>query len=255
MLDTFLYVVRASKEHNFIWDRAEKFASTLLSKASTRAILLASPHIPWHPLRYRGDLVERWAVATSAVPYTEEFGQSVVDTLLQIASEIELLPLIPVDAWSWLTRQPSLPPVCLGRRNGTYPHVVKAVRKLRGLGNVWVLKSYLLLVWAEWDPLLSSGLDEMCTSIREDFGGIGMDNHRQALIQRIDHILDQLALGLEHLEQHNPNLTQENFLEMRNQYRRLSRVLLETGSRAIPRTSYPIVILLSTLTCAGCRIS
>ena len=43
---------------------------------------------------------------------------------------------------------------------------------VRGLKDIKVLKSYLFLVWSEWDT--PYGFDEMCTSILEDFGGICM---------------------------------------------------------------------------------
>jgi len=185
MLNTFLYAARAWKEQKYLWGRTEQFASPLFFKASDHAILLASPYIPWKLLRHRGDLVRQWAKATSTVPYTEEIGQSVVDTLLQIISEVHQLPPIPFEVWSWLTRLPPLPPVCLGRCNGTYPHAIKAVREL---GDIGLLKSYLLLVWAEWDFIFSRGFDEMCDLIREDFSGIWMGYHRKDLIRRLDYM-------------------------------------------------------------------
>jgi hypothetical protein len=85
--------------------------------------------------------------AASAVPYTNEAAQNVVNTLLQIASKEELLPHIPVNVWLWLTKRPPLPPICSGRYVGTRAHVVKAVRALK---DIEILKSYFLLVWSEW---------------------------------------------------------------------------------------------------------
>jgi len=224
MFDAFLYAARASMKQKFLWKRAEQFASPLLSKASPRAILLASPHIPWRLLKHRGDLVQLWAMATRDVPYTEEIGESVVNTLLQIASEAPLLPHIPLQVWSWLTKLPSIPPVCLGRCNGTRPHIIRAVRRFRDIG---ILKSYFILVWAEWDFISSGGFDEMCDSIREDFSGPLMHSHREDLIQRLDHILGQLDLGLGHLGQHNPNLREDHLQEMGDQYSVLKRILSE----------------------------
>ena len=110
--------------------------------------MLVSPYIRWDWLTCRGGLVQLWATAVSAVPDTEEVASSVVDTLLQIASQRDLLPHIPADTWLWLTKRPHLPPICLGRNAGTYAHVVKAVRALK---DVEVLKSYFLLVWSEWN--------------------------------------------------------------------------------------------------------
>ena len=50
------------------------------------AAILVSPHVPWWQFEDGERLVQLWADASSAVPYTDEVGQSVVDTLLQIAS-------------------------------------------------------------------------------------------------------------------------------------------------------------------------
>ena len=199
ILDTFLRVARASKERQLTWNRSRKFPTALLSEASPRAIVLVSPHIRWDRYHGKTELVQRWATAASVVPYTEEVGQSVVDVLLQIASVDRRLVLgLPASIWSWLTKRPPLPPICMGYHVGTQRHVVEAVRKLK---NVEVLKSYFLLVWSEWNNLRDDrGFDEMRVSIREDFGGIGMAHHRAELIQRLDHVLGQLDQELEHPE-------------------------------------------------------
>ena len=97
-----------------------------------------------------------------------------VDALLQFAFDHEVLPYIPVDMWLWLKTQPSLPPVCQGRYYGTHLPIVRAVH---GLKDIEILKSYLLMVWSEWDTLLNEGFDEMCTSICEDFREIGRGHH------------------------------------------------------------------------------
>ena len=201
MLNTILRAARASKAMWFMWCYVNQFPSTLFLEASPRAIVLVSPHFDWRRLRGRGDLVQLWAATASAVPYTEEVAQGVVDTLLQIASVGELVRYIPAHVWSWLTKRPSLPPVCEGHYDGTHAHVVEVVR---GLRDIEILKSYLLLVWSEWDT--PAGCDEMCTSIREDFSGIGMGHHRAELIRRLDHVLGQLDRGLEYLIQHGQNL-------------------------------------------------
>jgi hypothetical protein len=131
-----------------MWHHAGEYLSGLLYEASPRAIVLVLQCIRRDRLTDREDLIQRWGAAASAVTYTEEIAQSVVDTLLQIASEEELLPYIPANVWSWLTKRPHLPPICLGRSIGTCPHVLKAVRALK---DVEVLKSYLFLVWSEWN--------------------------------------------------------------------------------------------------------
>jgi len=228
-----------------MWSRANRFAGTLFSEASPRAIVLASPYI----LRQtrREDLVQRWAAAASIVPYTEEVAQSVVDTLLQIVSNHEqLVAHVTVKIWSWLTKRPFLPPVSMGRYFGTRPNVVKAVRRLN---DTEILKSYLLLLWSEWIPLWdNSSLAEMCASVREEFSAIGMGHHRVDLIQRLDHTLAQLDRGLEYLKHHNPLLEDSDIWVMRDQYGKLKDILLETNLEAIARMSCPLVRLLRILT-------
>ena len=238
-LDTIIRAARASRVWDFMSYRGDLFFSTLLSEASPRAIILTLPHIGWGYLTDRGDLVQWWATTASAVPYTEEVAQGVVDTLLQIAFFPDLVRYIPADVWSWLTRRPSLPSICRGRHLGTYGHVVEVVR---GLKDIEVLTSYLLLVWSEWDT--PDGLDEMCTSIREGFCGIGMGHHRADLIQRLDHVLGQLDRGLEYLTQHNPELDEDDLRERKDRYQKLRETLLEIDSR----TPHLTVILLRVLT-------
>ena len=153
MFDTFLQAARASKNRDFTWHRIRLYASSIPQETSPRAIVLALPHINWRLLTDREDLIQRWAAAASAVPCTVEVAQSVVNTLLQIASRRELLPHIPADAWLWLTKRPSLPPICRGRDVGTRAHVIRAVRALK---DIEVLKSYFLLVWSAWNYFSSN---------------------------------------------------------------------------------------------------
>ena len=154
MLKTFLRATKTSNQWEFAWYRVGKYARGLLHEGTPRAIVLVSPYIRCGWSTDKEDFIRRWAVAASAVPYTEKAAQSVVDTLLQIASKEELLPYIPIRVWSWLARSPSLPPICLGRNVGTCAHVVKAVRALK---DIEVLKSYFLLVWSEWNHFSPTG--------------------------------------------------------------------------------------------------
>ena len=230
MFDTFLRAARASRERQLTWNRIKQAAITLIFEASPRAIILTSPHIPWDRLTDRGDLVQRWATAISAVPYTEEVGQSVVDMLLQIASVDELVPSIPVDIWPWLNKRPPLPPICFGRDAGSHSRVVKAVRALK---DTEVLTSYFLLVWSEWNELRDHrSFAKMRASIQDDLGGIGMDDYRTELIQRLDHVLGQLDLGLEYLKQHNPELGKYDLWKMKRRYRKLKELLVDVERRA-----------------------
>ena len=129
----------------------------------------------------------------SAVPNNEEVAASVVDTLLQIASQDELNPHIPIDLRSRSTKRPSLPYICRGRYFRTRACVVTVVR---AFNDIEVLKSYLL-PWSEWDLLWSDEFVEMRTLIWEDFREIGMGQHLADLIQRLDHVLTRLDCGLE----------------------------------------------------------
>ena len=91
-------------------------------------------------------------------------------------------------------------PDCLGQRRGSSGDVVHQVQ---ALGDVEILKSYLLLVWSEWDYIdnqQSGGLTKMLITLREDFSGIWMWCHQQDLIEWLDHILGQLDRGLNHLQ-------------------------------------------------------
>jgi len=150
--------------------------------------------------------------------------------------------------WLWLNKCPSLPPVCVGRAGGSTPYVIQQVHDL---GDTKTIKSYLLLIWSEWDCLYlrwgkshSSLLDyvylvpeedrfykrgppEMCTLIKKNFGEVEMGDHRQDLLQRLNHILGQLDLGLNYLQQHKPSLSEDDIQQMKGQYGELKEVLLE----------------------------
>ena len=232
MFDTILYVTRASRMSVFMWRHINKFVRTLFSESSPRAIVLASPHTY---CRYGGGggLVRYWIAAASAVPYSEEIAQAIVDTLLQIASRGELQH-VPVDLWSWLTKRPSLPPICEGRSLGTCGPVVEAVLMLK---DIEILKSYLFVVWSEWDTLDPGGFGEIRTLIREVFGGIKMRHHRTDLIQRLDHVLVQLDRGSEYIQPYKPWFDEGKLQLGKNQYRKLRETLLEMNSRK-PFTDY-----------------
>ena len=243
MLDVLLYATRASKMLGFTWHRAKQFANVTFSNATTRAIILISPHIPWDLLPDREDLVQQWAAATSVVPYSEEVAQSVVDTLLQIVSTRDPLPHITIDVWSWLTELPYLPPVCVGRYFGTQQRVVDAVRRLE---DIEILKSYLLLTWSEWDTFDS--YHEICALADKDFGGFGMGHHRVDLIQRLDLILDRLDWGFEYFVQQNPHFREDFFQSMKYQYQRLRETLLEIHIKATTCMFNPSIMFLCILT-------
>lgn len=48
----------------------------------------------------------------------------------------------------------------------------------------------------------------------EDFGGVWTGHCHKDLLEHLDHILGQLALGLDHLQQHKPSLNKGNVRQM-----------------------------------------
>jgi len=229
MFDVFLRVVRSSERSGLMWFYIEPLLSVLLDERapvfSKQAAIMASPHVPWWQFENGGHLVQLWAGAYSAVPYTDDVGQSVVDTLLQIASWKS--PAITDDMWLWLNKCPDLPPVCSGRYWGSNHAVFKMVRALK---DTKTLTSYLLLIWSEWDFLMPRGFDEMCASIREDFSGEEMGRHRTDLIRRLSYVRRELERGLEYIQQYKPELKEENLHRRRDQYKRLQDILLEVDN-------------------------
>ena len=194
--------------------------------------MLTSPYIYWDSELCDESMVSRWVrsvAATSAAAYTEAVGQSVVDTLLQIARVDHLRPHIPIDIWTWLKKRPSLPPVCRGRQRGTRLNII---HQIRALGDIEILKSYFLLVWSEWNWLYGSDLNEMKIAISGDFGGIGMWCHRQDLIERLDYVLGQLEQGWEFLHQQNSSVDEVDVRIAKADYRWLKERLLEVGGKA-----------------------
>jgi len=221
-------------------------------------VTLVSPHIDWGTSGLNGNAVAWWAAAALAVPYTEEVCQRVVDALLQISSVGDLNPHISVDLWAWLKRQSSLPPVCSRRSAGT---TYEAVRKVRELGNVEILKSYLLLVWSEWVFIPPSGFTEMRTSIREDLAGIGMGRHREILVEGLDRVIagiwmerhwevlaERLSFDIQPFDREAGRYSRDNMfagafrvLEASRQWGELKEVLLKVDRRALKvLTSTPL---------------
>ena len=237
MVDMSLRAAMTLDSEEFVWHRAK---SLIVRPSNTQnppsldwLIVLTSPHVSWHDEPYDGNMVARWAAAASALPYAEDVCESVVDTLLHIASVDSLRPHIPVDVWTWLKEQPSLPPECSGRSRGSSGDVV---RRVRALGDIGILKSYLVLIWSEWDHIddqQSGGLAEMQVSIREDFSGIEMWRHRQDLIKRLEHVLGQLDGGLDHLQQQKPSLDTHHISRAKTQYTELKEVVLEVDAEAM----------------------
>ena len=224
MFDVILHLAKVSTQSGFMWHRIGPLATALLDEespvSSKRAMVLALPHVPWRTLTNSGHLIQLWAVAASAVPYTDDIGRSVVETLLEIASLDSTSPHIPVGMWSWLNKGSFLH---LARHQRTHPVVV---RTIRARGDIGVLKPYLLRVWSERDDLQPGGFEEMRTSIWENFIGATMEEHRKDLLQHLDHILEELDLGLEHLRSREPNLNESTLYCRKYEYGRLKETLL-----------------------------
>jgi len=209
MLDAFLCAARASRMLKFGWSRARRLAA-----------------------------------ATSTVPCTDEAARDVLDTMLQIASQDALLLHIPTDFWFRLIKRPSLPPVCLGRDVGAHLHVAKAVR---GLGDIEIAKAYFLLIWSEWDYLVSGGFDESCASIRGDWWGWEWtppcrthptSGSRSGTVGS--------GVGIPPTAQSEPGGAR--FPDDERPVRELKDILLETNIEAVTRASYPAMAFHHMLT-------
>jgi hypothetical protein len=231
MFGGLLRAARASA--GLLWIPIRPLISMLFDEINPWTMVFVSPHVDWGQLRDCENLVSQWAAAVSAVPRTQEVSRSVVDTLLHIASVDSLRSHIPVGIWAWLDMRPSLPPVCFGRPSGTGRNVVQHIRKL---GDVKILKSYFLLVWSEWDPISDPPYQNtvgMQVSIWEDFSGLEAGPHRKDLINRLDHVLEQLDRGLEYLKQHKPSIDERHLRRAKEDYTKLKEVLLEVDREAV----------------------
>lgn len=235
MFDAFLRLSSAWERSGLMWHRIEPFISALLDEGSPvpskRAAILISPYIPWWQFKENGGrLIQLLTEAASKDSDTEVVGQSIVDTLLQVACWKS--PPIPAGMWSWLNKCPNLPPACSGRYWGSRRSVFRMVRALE---DTEILTSYLRVVWSEWDFLMPRGFDEMCVSIEVDFIGQEKSQHRKDLLDRLDHIRRKLELGLWHMRQHKPSLKEENLHRRQVQYAKLEEILRRVDRKAITR--------------------
>ena len=254
VFDVCLHAIRASKQLDFIWHHIKNPPITILLNKENpvyvkQAFILMSPHLAWKNI-VDSHWVQLWAAAASAVPYTDEIGQSVVATLLYIASNDSLQPHIPIHMWSWLNKSPILPPICAGCYWGKSQDVAQIVQ---GLGDIETLTAYLLLVWSEWEYHYQD-IDKMGALIREEFSGIRMGYYQKKLLQHLDHVLGQLELGLEYLQQHNLVLNEYKIQSSQDYYRQLKGVLLEVdreGADLLIGKSSKLMIHLGLLNSCG----
>ena len=233
MFDTILRAARVSNSKpsntgKFIWGQVVLYISRLFEKRSPtsldRVITLIAPYVPWDGAHRKGAEVVRWATAASTIPYTEEVGASVVDVLFQIAWVDPLRPHIPTDMWGWLKRRPPLPSMYDGLPKGGSENTVVHVRRLRDID---VLKSYFLLVWGLRYTPDSDGTHAMKTSIREDFGGVEMEQHRKDLLERLEYIIPSVDRRL--VSEHDEVLALSQ--QQKKYYTKLRDTLLEVGTR------------------------
>jgi hypothetical protein len=234
MIDAIFRIASKATSGGFMWHHIVPCVTTWFNETNSssldQTIIFAAPYTRWIDESCTQNLVARWAAAALAIPYSEEVGRSVVDALLQIASGDRLRPHIPIEIWAWLKGRPSLPPVCRGRLRSTTSDVV---RHIRGLGDIELLKSYLFVVWSEWNYVYDSGLVEMETVIREEFYGIVMWRHREDLIERLDHVLGQLDQGLDYFERYNPEIGETHIARAKEHYEWLKKALGEVDEEAM----------------------
>ena len=219
MVDVISRAARASSKHDrFVWNRVLPYIAAIFDKPNPPSLNwvleLAAPHVL---ARDRPRNEKEATRKATTISYTGEASRNVVNGLLQIAFTDPLQPQIP-DGFP-------------GESGGAGRDLT---RQVRALGNIEILKSYLLLAWSGYSPIdeQSGGLAEMLASIREDFSGIGMGRHREELIERLN-----LILGRSDLEHHrryeSPNLRDSDTQRAKEQYEELRRVLLEVDAEAV----------------------
>ena len=206
------------------WTYIARLLNDEIPPSLNRVVVLASPYVAWDNTSDGKKAVVRWAAAVSVITYTEKVGQSVVDALLQIAAVNSLRPHIPTNVWEWLKRRPSLPPGCLGRTTGAQMEIVHHVR---GFRDIELITSYFLLLWSEWVCHDNSCFQPMQVSIREDFGGTGLERNRKELMERLDHILEELNQGTEHFRKYRPVAIGTHVFYALFEYEQLRETLLE----------------------------
>ena len=236
----------AARDSAFVlpWRHIRTHITALFDESSppslNRVITLTASFAGWDWLEIQ-NAVARWAAAVLEVQYSEEVGYSVFVTLSQVSRRDSLRTHIPVDIWALLRKRPPLPATCWERSGASEG---PAFHYVRGLGDIEILKSYLLLTFSEWDRLHNDGLAEMEVSMRKDFGGIGMWCHRDDLIQHLGHVRGQLDRGLDYLEQHDPRIWEGDMQRRKEQYDHLKGLLLEvdkTAMNTLTRTSPSLI--------------
>jgi len=207
IVDALSCIAKATRPYQFMWYPVKPFIAAMFNKPDPPSLNwvlgLISPHLPWHNGPHDGNMVARQVAAIPAALNSEKVHWSVADELLHIAFIHCLQPEIPND---------------FPERPGEIREDI--ICQVRALGDLGVLRSYLLLVWSKWGLIDGhcGGLAEMQASIQEEFNEIGVD--RQYLIKHLEYVLKCLKYhnGLQQTQQEKQAM---------EQYRGLERVLLE----------------------------
>jgi hypothetical protein len=248
MVDLALRAVEASRSPESIWCRVYGYIAKLFERPSPssiyRVIALTAHYWGWGSWGNTEIAVVKWETAILEVPYTEETCQSAVATALQVVHDGSLRPHIPVKVWAWLKKQPILPPQSEGRTKGPNPDVISHIR---GLGDIEILKSYLVLLWSEWKLPSDEEIDATGITIRKDFCGTRMEQHRKDLVRRLDHVLGELDRGWGYFSQHTTCYPTQDEVELaKGRYGKLKDVLLEVERegtmKALTRTSLVLTL-------------
>ena len=231
MADAICRVAKTSNSWGAIWHRVGRSIGNLFDESRSPSlnwvVALASPQVPWDGKLHNKDTIARWAAVVSAIPYTEEVGQRVVDALLRIAHIDSLRSGIPTDVWAWLKKLQCFSPPPEGYPEGSERDVV---RHVRGLGDIEILKSYFILIWSQLGSLDDSCFKEMQASIREDFSGIGTWGQRRDLIEQLNQQLEDIEeFSLAPDYRGGVGLAQREV----EQYRELKKVLSEVDTEAM----------------------
>ena len=107
------------------------------------------------------------------------------------------------------------------------PPSEKSLGVIRELKDVDILKSYLLVIWSEWDTLWHTDFHAICGYVREDFSGIEANSHCADLAQRLDRVIGQLERGLVYLQRDRPEIKEDNLRMRKGKYKRIRKILKE----------------------------
>ena len=245
MADAIFRLFGAHRGAGLRWPHIKTHITSFFDKSTppslNRVIILTLPYVGRDVYADPTTVVSSWIAAASAIPYSE-VDKNMTQALLMVLSNDDMRPHIPVNICAWLTTRLSLQLKSWGRFHASQRPVV---RHIRTLGDIEILKSYFLLVWSEWQPHQDDCLVEMEITIREDFNGIGMRDHRDDLINRLDFVRGELDRGLDHFRQYRPWVGPGFFQMEREKYGRLKDALLAadkiamgTLTRELPKLTF-----------------